>query len=83
MIAPLLIILLVTSQYIDAYPSASMTGTKINYPLNPRLKRDLGLLQHHQLTNNVNDDTPFNWDDNLPYGYSIIPRTNHKRLIDF
>jgi hypothetical protein len=79
----IILVLLVTSQYIDAYPSASVIGTKINHPLNPRLKRDFGFLQRHESTNNINDDTPINWDDNLPYIYSIIPRTNHKRLIDF
>jgi hypothetical protein len=78
--APLFIILLVTSQYIDAYPSASVIGTKISYPLNPRLKREFGLYQRHESSN---DDLPINWDDTLPYFYSIIPRTNHKRLIDF
>jgi len=80
---PLLVVLLVTSQYISAYPSAPSIGMKNNHPINPRLKRDFGLAQHHELANHFNDDTPFNFEENLPYIYSIIQRPNRKRLIDF
>jgi len=82
--ASLFIVLLVTtSQYIHAYPSASSSiGTKNNQPINLRLKRDLGLLQHHQLTNSYND-LPYNFDENFPYIYSMVQRRNLKRLIDF
>ncbi|CAF2519478.1 unnamed protein product [Rotaria sp. Silwood2] len=80
---PLLVILLMTSQYIIAYPSILSKGIKYNHPINLRLKRDLGYLQHHELANNYNDDIPANFNENLPYIYSIIQRQNHKRLIDF
>ncbi|UJR09023.1 hypothetical protein I4U23_013272 [Adineta vaga] len=78
---PLLVVLLITSQCMDAYPSASSTDLKINHhPLNFRLKRDFGYLQRHELANIFNDDTP---EESLPYGYSFIARQNRKRLIDF
>ncbi|CAF3519085.1 unnamed protein product [Rotaria sp. Silwood1] len=72
-----------TSEYIIAYPSILSKGIKHNHPINLRLKRDFGYLQHHDLTSNDNDDMPTNYDENLPYIYSILQRQNHKRLIDF
>jgi len=80
---PLLVVLLVAGQYIHAYPSASSIGTQNIHPMNLRLKRDSGFLQHHELANNFNDNMPSNIDDNLPYIYSILQRQNRKRLIDF
>ncbi|CAF1299889.1 unnamed protein product [Rotaria sordida] len=79
----LLVILLMTSQYINGYPSTLSKGTKNNHAINLRLKRNYEYAQHHQLTNNYNDDTPVNYDEYLPNIYSIIQRPNHKRLIDF
>jgi len=69
----------VASQYINAYPFESSIGMKNHYPINPRLKRDYDLLQHHELPN----DIPFNLDENFPNVYWIIQRSNRKRLIDF
>jgi hypothetical protein len=82
---PLLVVLLVTSQCINAYPSAaSGMNVKNNHPINLRLKRDYGLLQHHDLANNYNGDLPLNIDEYLPYLYGgSISRQNRKRLIDF
>ena len=80
---PLLVVLLVTSQYLHAYPSPSSMGTKDNHPMNLRLKRDFGFLRHHELANNFNDDLPSNIDENLQYIYPVIHRQNRKRLIDF
>jgi hypothetical protein len=80
---PLFIVVLLTSQYINAYPSGSSIGKKNIYPTNLRLKRDFGVLQHHDLINRFNDDIPLNFEENLPFIYSIIPRQNRKRLIDF
>lgn len=77
---PLIAVILLTSQCINAYPS--MDG-KTNHPINPRLKRDYGVLQHHDLVNHFNEDVPFNYEENLPYLYSLIQRANRKRLIDF
>ena len=71
-----------TSQYINAYPSTSLKSINPHDPINLRLKRDSGFLQHHEL-NNYNDDIPTSFDDTFPYIYSIIQRQNHKRLIDF
>ena len=80
---PLLVVLLVTSQYIHAYPSASGMNVKNNHP-NLRLKRDFGLLQHHDTANNYNGDLPSNIDEYIPYLYGgSISRQNRKRLIDF
>jgi len=75
----LLVVLLVTSQYLNAYPLESSIGTKNHYPINLRLKRDYGLLQHHEVAN----DIPFNLDENFPNIYWIIHGPNRKRLIDF
>jgi hypothetical protein len=80
---PLFIVILLTSQCINAYPSGSSLGTKNINQINLRLKRDFGLLQHHDSTNHFNDDIPLNFEENLPFIYSIIPRQNRKRLIDF
>jgi hypothetical protein len=80
---PLLVVVLLTSQYINAYPSASSIDGKKNHPINLRLKRDFGLLQHHELTNRLNDDIPLNYEESLPYIRWIIQRPNRKRLIDF
>jgi hypothetical protein len=81
---PLLFVFLLTSQYINAYPSGSSIGSNDHHhPINPRLKRAFGLLQRHEAMNNVNDDTPFNYEENLPYIYPIIQQAYRKRLIDF
>ncbi|CAF0750343.1 unnamed protein product [Adineta steineri] len=80
---PLLVVLLVTSQCMYAYPSASSLNTRYNHPMNLRLKRDFGYLQHHELANNFNDYIPSNIDESLQYAYPINQRQNRKRLIDF
>jgi hypothetical protein len=79
---PFLALILMTSQYITAYPSI---GKNTNYPMVSRLKREFAVFQHHDLANNYKDEIPLNFDENLssPYVYSIIPRPNRKRLIDF
>ena len=80
---PLLVILLMTSQFINAHPSALSKGTNNNHPMHLRLKRDFGYLQRHELANNYNDDMPSGFDENSPLIYSLIQRQNRKRLIDF
>ncbi|CAF3268548.1 unnamed protein product [Rotaria socialis] len=80
---PLLVILLVTSQFIKAHPSAISKGTNNNHPMHQRLKRDIAYLQHHELANNYNDDMPSGFDESSPFIYSLMQRRNRKRLIDF
>jgi hypothetical protein len=80
---PLLVVLLVACQCLNAYPSASGVDVKYNHPINLRLKRDFGLVQHHELANNYNDGLPLNIDEYLSYPYASISRQNRKRLIDF
>lgn len=79
----ILVVLLMTSQFINAYPSAFYKGHKNIYPMNLRFKRDYGYLQHHDSGSNINDDTPASYDESLPYLYSLYQRQYQKRLIDF
>ena len=78
---PILVVLLITSQCMDAHPSASSIGLKDNHrSLNFRLKRDFGYLQRHELANLYNDEIP---EESLQYGYAFVPHQTRKRLIDF
>ena len=80
---PLLVVLLVASQCMLAYPSAAAAGLKNNYRSNFRLKRDFGYLQRHELASILNDEIPSSLDDGLPYAYVPVQRQARKRLIDF
>ena len=85
-ISPILLVmvLITTSQHIDGYPSMLSKDMKKNHPINLRFKRDFGHLQGYELANPYNNDGILSsFDNDLPYTYLIMPRQNHKRLIDF
>ena len=81
--AQLFIILLITCQHMDAYPSMLSKDIGNNEQLNPQLKQILEHLLHLALHNHHNDDTQLNLDDYLPYIYETIQQNKKKRLIDF
>ena len=79
----LLIIVVFTSQYIDGYPLMLSKDLK-NHLTNRPLKHNFGHLQRYDIANLYNHDGILsNFDKNLLHMYSIIPRQNRKRLIDF
>jgi hypothetical protein len=80
---PLLVVLLVASQCMLAYPSEAAASLKNNYRSNFRLKRDFGYLQQHGLASLLNDDSPSSFDDGMPFAYMPVQRQARKRLIDF
>ena len=86
MLVPLLVFVLLTSQYAHAYPSSSIE-TMRNYPMTTDLKQEYPYSPRHDLTNEqhhrFNDDIPVNWEELAAFIYSIMPRSNRKRLIDF
>lgn len=80
---PMLVVLLVASQCLLAYPSDAAAGFKNNYRTNFRLKRDFGYLQRHELANLLNEEMPASLDDGLALAYAPAHRQARKRLIDF
>ena len=79
---PFVLLLLMTSEHLHAYPSVDSTGTGDYRPVMGQFKHGFGILQRQPSTGNFNDE---NADDSVPMPcvYSIGQRANRKRLIDF